>query len=161
MHTLIALPDAIARLDFSRMKQKLLDPEEGAGLSPAEIDLADLEYRKFLALHQAYPAVPLVPNRLVDVMWHAHILDTIRYTDDCLRLFGHVMHHDPYMGIDGPASVAELDAFFKATQGYYERHFGPYPLERLSAVRCKGHACHVPTPCACRVTGACTSVLAA
>lgn len=161
MNKLESLPSAITQLDFSRMKQKLLDPEEGAGLSPSEIELADREYRRFLALHLSYPSIPLAPNRLVDLMWHAHILDTLRYTDDCLQIFGHVMHHDPYMGIDGPDSVAELDSLFLTTQQHYERHFGAYPLAKLSAVRCKGHACHVPTPCACRVTGACKNVMAA
>lgn len=155
------IPHAIAALDFTRMTQKLLDPEEGAGLTATEIDLAEQEYRKFLALHLAHPELPLVPNRLIDLMWHAHILDTQRYAHDCLRLFGHVMHHDPYMGIDGPASVRELEALFSETRKAYEERFGPYPMERLAAVRCKGHACHVPTPCACRVEGACRSVMAA
>lgn len=157
----MTIPRSIAELDFSRMKQKLLDPEEGAGLNTTEIDLAEREYRKFLALHLACPDIPLVPNRLVDLMWHAHILDTQRYADDCNRLFGHVMHHDPYVGIDGPDSVLELHALFEETRRAYERSFGPYPLDRLAAVRCKGHACHVPTPCACRVPGACNSIRAA
>lgn len=152
---------SIAALDFSRIKQKLLDPEEGAGLTATEIDLAEQEYRKFLALHLAHPELPLVPNRLVDLMWHAHILDTQRYADDCLRLFGHVMHHDPYVGIDGPASVRELKMLFDETRRVYEAQFGPYPMDRLAAARCKGHACHVPTPCACRTPGACKGVMAA
>jgi hypothetical protein len=155
------LPAVIAALDFSRIRQKLLDPVEGCGLNPDQLDLAELEYRKFLALHLAHPTVPLVPNRLVDVMWHAHILDTQRYATDCQRLFGHLLHHDPYVGIDGPASQQELAALFAETRSYYEMHFGPYPTAALEAVRCKGHACHVPTPCACRVPGACTSKTAA
>ena len=155
------LPLAVAQLDLQNIKRKLLDPEEGAGLGPTEIALAELEYRRFLALHLLYPMASLVPNRLVDLMWHAHIMDTMRYSDDCIRLFGHVMHHDPYMGIDGPESVAELEYHFSETQKHYEKHFGSYPINQLAGVRCKGHACHAPSACACRVPGACKSVLAA
>lgn len=152
---------SIAELDFSRMKQKLLDPEEGVDLNTTEIDLAEQEYRKFLALHLACPDIPLVPNRLVDLMWHAHILDTQRYVENCKSIFGHVMHYDPYVWIDGPDSVRELETLFEETRRAYERRFRQYPLDRLAAVRCKGHACHVPTPCACRAPGACNGIRAA
>lgn len=151
-------PQPIAELDFTRMRQKLLDPSEGIGLTAAELDQAESEYRKFLALHFLYPHEALVPSRLVDQIWHAHILDTQRYSADCLRLFGHMLHHDPYMGIDGPASERELEALFERTRGLYERHFGPYPHQEMSLVRCEGHACHVPSACACRVPGACKNV---
>lgn len=156
-HHAVSLPSAIASLDFTRMKQKLMDPEEGEGLTPEELALAELEYRRFLALHKRYPSLPLVPNRLVDVFWHAHILDTQRYAEDCLSLFGYVLHHDPYMGIDGPESQQELSTLFEKTKAVYEGLFGAYPLARLSAARCKGHPCHAPSPCACRTPGACTS----
>ena len=155
------MPSKIANLDFTRMRQKLLDPVEGCGLSEIELNLAELEYRKFLTLHMAHPTIPLVPNRLVDLFWHAHILDTQRYHQDCLVLYGYLLHHDPYMGIDGPDSELELEKMFDTTKILYEVHFGTYPTERMSAVRCKGHACHVPTPCACRVPGACTSSVGA
>lgn len=153
-----SLPRLIAELDFSRMRQKLLDPKEGIGLTVAELDQAESEYRRFLALHHFYPHEPLVPSRLVDQIWHAHILDTQRYSEDCIRLFGHMLHHDPYMGIDGDASARELDALFERTRATYERHFGPYPYQKMSLVRCEGHACHVPSACACRVPGACKKV---
>lgn len=151
------LPTKIASMDFTRLRQKLMDPAEGEGLSISDLDLAEREYRRFLALHSAFPTAPLVPNRLIDVFWHAHILDTQRYSDDCKNLFGYVLHHDPYMGIDGTESQKELSRMFAATKSLYEERFGAYPMEQLSAVRCKGHACHAPSPCACRSPGACTS----
>lgn len=151
------LPPAIANLDFSRLRQKLMDPTDGLGLSLTELDKAEREYRRFLAMHKHHPSAPLVPNRLVDAFWHAHILDTQRYSTDCLAVFGYVLHHDPYVGIDGPESVRVLESMFAQTKALYESLFGPYPSQELEAMRCKGHACHVPTPCACRVPGACTS----
>ena len=32
-------------------------------------------YRRFLALHLAFPDMDVVPCKLVDEMWHRHILD--------------------------------------------------------------------------------------
>lgn len=153
-----SLPKPIAELDFTRMRHKLLDPKEGIGLTDAELELAMSEYRKFLALHYFYPDEPLVPSRLMDQVWHAHILDTQRYGEDCFRIFGHMLHHDPYMGIDGPGSERELNALFERTRAIYERHFGSYPEDKMVQARCEGHACHVPSSCACRVPGACKKV---
>ena len=42
-----------------------------------------------LKLMQAYPDQPAVPSKLVDLVWHEHILDTQQYQRDTLRLFGH------------------------------------------------------------------------
>jgi hypothetical protein len=155
-----ALPTAIAALDFSRMRQKLLNPSEGAGMDIADLDLAEAEYRRFLALHLAHPYAPLVPSKAVDAFWHAHILDTQRYADDCIRLFGHILHHDPYVGIDGPDSRRELEDMFTSTRALYEARFGRYPGQKLTAARCQGHACHAPTECACRVPEACKGIQA-
>lgn len=156
-----AIAPLVAALDFHLLRAKLSDPVEGEDLSGEQLDLAEREYRRFLTLHLLHPTVDLVPNRLVDLFWHAHILDTAGYQRDCARLFGYLLHHDPYLGMDGPESYRELELMFARTVGIYEAHFGPYPLEQLSAVRCKGHACHAPTPCRCRVPGACSSVSAA
>jgi hypothetical protein len=44
-----------------------------------------------------------------DKVWHAHILDTTKYSDDCNRAFGHLLHHAPNyddMPASGPAAGA-------------------------------------------------------
>ena len=38
---------------------------------------------------------PLVPTLEIDEFWHNHILYTQRYTEDCLNIFGHYLHHEP------------------------------------------------------------------
>jgi hypothetical protein len=55
------------------------------------------EYRKFLALHLSYPDVDIVPCKIVDEIWHQHILDTAAYRDDCDALFGRFLDHFPYV----------------------------------------------------------------
>lgn len=56
------------------------------------------EYRRMLTLVQKYPTNPIVPSKLVDLVWHEHILDTKQYKADCLRLFGYYLDHSPSFG---------------------------------------------------------------
>ncbi len=152
------LPEAVENLDFSAIKRKLMDPIEGEDFSLEQLNFAEAEYRRFLALRVWYPEADLVPNRLVDEFWHSHILDTLAYVWDCETVFGQYLHHYPYMGLGSSEARRELDEAFAATKALYERHFGKYPLAEAAAARCQGHACHSPSPCACRVPGACKSV---
>ena len=47
-----------------------------------------------------------VPCKLVDELWHAHILDTRAYRDDCYRIFGFFYDHYPYFGLRDAADAA-------------------------------------------------------
>lgn len=51
------------------------------------------EYRRFLVMLAFFDHV--VPLRMVDLLWHAHILDTRKYARDCDVIFGKFMHHAP------------------------------------------------------------------
>ena len=144
---------AVDQLDFSRLKWKLSSSSE-AKLSAAEADSAEVEYKRFLTLKKHYPDVSLVPNRLVDEFWHAHILDTRAYREDCDAVFGFYLDHFPYFGIYGDDDRRMLNNSFKETKRLYEKHFGEYPAS-AKAARCEDHSCHVPSACACRVPGAC------
>ena len=152
------LHPAVARLDFRAIKAKLLDPFEGNGMSDKDVEIAEREYRRFLSLRFYEPDVDLIPNRLVDEFWHAHILDTQAYVRDCEHLFGAYLHHYPYMGLGSSKARSELEEAFARTKEAYKRHFGVYPDAEMIAARCAGHACHAPSPCRCRVTGACRTV---
>lgn len=147
-------PD-VALLDFQRIKFKYTASAE-AEMTADEWDQAELEYRRFLTLKALYPAVSLVPSKMVDAVWHAHILDTRAYRADCLSVFGYFIDHYPYFGIYGADDYQSLQNTFEETVALYERHFGPHPGDAArQAARCGGHACHAPSPCACRVPGAC------
>lgn len=52
-------------------------------------------YSYFLGLIDLYPDRALVPTPLLDYVWHLHILDTQRYRQDCLALFGQFIDHHP------------------------------------------------------------------
>jgi hypothetical protein len=149
------LPFAVLALDFERLKHKYTASSE-AEMSPEEWDVAEHEYRRFLALKVFYPGVSLVPSKQVDNIWHAHILDTRAYREDCEKVFGRFIDHYPYFGIYGAHDAHVLEYYFQKTIGLYEQHFGQYPQGKgMVMTRCKDHACHVPTTCACRVPNTC------
>jgi len=62
---------------------------------------AEKLYRQFLQLHKKHPETELIPSRLVDAVWHQHILDSEKYMNDCHALFGSYLHHRP--GLDTAA----------------------------------------------------------
>jgi len=146
---------AVKTLDLGRLKHKMTESSE-AEISEQEWDKAEVEYRRFLTLKQIYPGVSLVPSKQVDQVWHAHILDTRAYREDCSKLFGRFIDHYPYFGIYGEEDCQALQNAFEVTVSLYEGHFGTYPKrDDAVATRCEDHSCHVPSECACRVAGAC------
>jgi len=145
---------AVESLNFERLKWKLTESSE-ANMSSTQCELAEREYRRYLTLKKLYPGKELVPNKLVDEFWHAHILDTVAYHADCSSVFGFYLHHFPYFGICGEDDYENLESEFNETKSLYERHFGRYPEELDTASRCADHPCHVPSACACRAPGTC------
>ncbi|MDH2299220.1 glycine-rich domain-containing protein-like [Cobetia sp. 29-18-1] len=142
----------VSRLDFARLKHKYTASSE-AEMSVESWDKAEREYRRFLSLKAFYPAVSLVPSKEVDALWHAHILDTRAYREDCHQVFGRFIDHYPYFGIYGEDDYQQLKDAFAQTVALYEKHFGAYPGggAESQAMRCGGdHKCHVPSACACR-----------
>ena len=89
-------------------------------------ELAVEEYKKFLVLNALYPDDRIVPSRLVDDVWHTHILDTRKYAADCENLLGFFLHHFPYFGQRGDAD--QRDSAYETTNLLYEREFGLSPL---------------------------------
>ena len=147
----------VAAIDLTLVRRKLQHPEGGPPLfDDIGLDAALLDYRRFLTLHLEQPDLPLVPTRVIDAVWHAHILDTWNYARDCHDVFGHFLHHDPSLGGGDAADVARLQALFARTTAIWEVRFGV--AYGAPSSRCEGHACHVPSACACRTPGACKSV---
>ncbi len=144
----------VATLELAPLAQKLRHSEEGPCWDEATFGRADMEYRRFLTMKRLEPQAELVPSKLMDEMWHAHILDTRRYIRDCQLLFGQYLHHFPYLGIGGQEAVEALDRRFEDTKARYRRLFGQ-ELDAGCTARCEGHACHAPSSCACRTPGAC------
>ncbi|MFP8966025.1 glycine-rich domain-containing protein [Pokkaliibacter sp. CJK22405] len=146
----------VSKLDFQRLKHKYTASSE-AEMTVEEWDVAELEYRRFLSLKCFYPSVAFVPSKQVDALWHAHILDTRAYREDCHAVFGRFIDHYPYFGIYGEDDYEALKQGFAQTVALYEQHYGAYPGggTESQAMRCQNHPCHVPSTCACRAPGTC------
>ena len=126
-------------LDFSMIRMKLQDPEEGAGWSPSYCDQVEREYRRYLELSYRYPERAIVPSKVVDTFWHYHILDTQAYAIHCQDVFGYFLHHFPYFGMRGPEDARALGEAYDDTLMLYEQHFGPAPEDlwsRSGSARC-------------------------
>jgi hypothetical protein len=114
----------VANLDFTMLKRKLVQEN---GWAPDFCDEAEDLYKKFLALNLHYPDRKICPTGPIDTFWHAHILDTRAYTQDCEALFGHYLHHFPYFGMRGTADAADLKATFQESIELFIIHFGIDP----------------------------------
>ena len=119
---------SLDRLDLTMVRMKLLSSsEEGPVWEPSTLDLAEHEYRRFLALNLMYPDKEVVPCKLVDALWHAHILDTEAYARDCDDLFGYFLHHFPYFGLRGEEDATQLWTAYGTTIDLYTEAFGSPP----------------------------------
>jgi hypothetical protein len=126
--TVAQIVSAIDALDLDPIKLKLMDAEEGQGWSREQADRMELAYRRFLTLLVKFPAELIAPTKDVDRFWHGHILDTMKYAEDCERVFGCFLHHFPYFGMRGEDDAANLRAAADNMHALYEREFGePLP----------------------------------
>ena len=110
--TIIQEQDSLAtifQLDLDPIKLKLMDAEQGHGWSREYADRMELAYRRYLTLLVKYPDETIAPTKDIDKFWHAHILDTLKYSADCQAIFGKYLHHFPYYGMRG-ASDAKASA---------------------------------------------------
>ena len=115
---------AIQALDLDPIKVKLMDPEEGQGWSREYVDQMAIAYKRFLTLSVKYPEETIAPSKDVDKFWHGHILDTMKYAEDCQNVFGYFLHHFPYFGMRGEADAANLAEAGRTTKRLYEHEFG-------------------------------------
>ena len=83
-------------------------------------------YSMFLYLIYLYPNRKLVPTQEIDKVWHHHILDTMKYAEDCEMLFGRFIHHFPYFGKRGKTDRDNLYKAFAETETLFQEHFGIY-----------------------------------
>lgn len=114
----------IEALDLAPIKFKLMDAEEGEGWSRDYADRIELEYKRFLMLLVKHPDASIAPTKAVDKFWHGHILDTLKYAEDCHNVFGYFLHHFPYFGMRGSEDAANLAAAADNMHRLYQEEFG-------------------------------------
>lgn len=117
------LKEKLWSLDLEPIMVKLMDKKEGKGWTEAQAFSGAEEYRRFLFLTLTREE-PIVPTTFIDSVWHAHILDTAKYREDCQDVFGFFLDHFPYFGLRGDADREALDASFRVAARIYEEVFG-------------------------------------
>ncbi|WP_229260500.1 glycine-rich domain-containing protein [Duganella alba] len=115
---------AIAALDLEPIKVKLMHEESGEGWTLERANAVEFEYRRFLHLMKRYPDEQTAPLVDVDTFWHYHILDTMKYHADCDAVFGHYLHHFPYIGLRGEDDEAAHVRVGQRMKELYEATFG-------------------------------------
>jgi hypothetical protein len=117
----------IASLDLDPIKVKLMHEESGEAWSLKQANAVEFEYRRFLYLMKKFPNEPTAPRFDVDIFWHYHILDTMKYAVDCDIVFGYFLHHFPYVGLRGEADLEAHHEVGERMRELYEETFGePY-----------------------------------
>ena len=122
-HEVIA---AIQALDLEPVKLRVMDAELGEGWTREYADSIELAYKNYLTMLAKYQehAEDILLSRDVDEFWHTHILQTIKYTEDCERVFGTFLHHSPHVGERSQADMEKRSVLAEKTRDLYQREFG-------------------------------------
>ena len=116
------------------------------GWSLATADQAELSYKQFLYMNARYPSAGFVPTKLVDMIWHEHILDTAAYAEDCDRIFGRFLHHFPYFGLRGAEDAQKLTDAFAETRRAFIAELGIDPAQSTTVQLRPIPAAHAAVP---------------
>jgi hypothetical protein len=124
-----AFAEAVAKVDAIDLApiNKVLQHENPTFWTDARLAATEADYRRLLVLNVLYPSDTLVVNKILDDYWHQHILDTRKYAEDCEAVFGYMLHHYPYFGINGSDDRRRQREGFAMTQQLWEETFG-FPM---------------------------------
>jgi hypothetical protein len=117
----------------ARMRQIVARAADRNGWDRRQTEEAVREYRRYLLLRYLHPGIRIAGiNREADLLWHEHIIDTDKYRQDCERIFGGVLAHEPFY--DEPDFPPEQDPALQDASRIYQQEFGPPPsaLSRTS-----------------------------
>ena len=117
---------AIQALDLESVKIRLMDHERGEGWTREYADSIEAAYRIYLTMLAKYQdeAENILLSEDVDEFWHTHILQTMKYADDCESVFGTYLHHQPHVGEFTSLDIEEREIQAEKTRRLYEREFG-------------------------------------
>ncbi|UJR07065.1 hypothetical protein I4U23_011353 [Adineta vaga] len=79
---------------------RLYYSSEHIDLKPKSLQRLKKSYERFLYMAAKYPLKDgngfIPPTYAVDIMWHSHMQEPLKYVADCVRLVGYVIYHDPW-----------------------------------------------------------------
>lgn len=122
----LACMEKLKALNLSPIAAYLMNPHNGYGWCRRQALQAIGRYKTFLFVSYLYPQIRLVPTQEIDCVWHAHLLHTRLYRQDCDRLFGYFIDHEPDSAFGGEAERQNGDEAFVHTQSLlalFEEYF--------------------------------------
>mmetsp|Transcript_23760 Transcript_23760/g.51887 ORF Transcript_23760/g.51887 Transcript_23760/m.51887 type:complete len:401 (+) Transcript_23760:70-1272(+) len=147
----------VALRDYDHLRESVAEEH---GWQEERAEGAVVEYLRFLALLAESPKMELIASSDVDLVWHAHLLDTENYAIDSLRLFGRFLHH---RRARTSQEFSAIPASYARTKTHYEERFGIAPPLRFwgptteAASMCGGNKAVDPNPYTSTRTTATTS----
>eukprot|EP01084_Bolivina_argentea_P223086 377511_1 len=112
--------EVTSKLDLSNILHKV--SSENGWTNEFTLKVGE-EYTKFLYMIKHYGS-PAVPSKMVDLIWHQHILDTKSYMNDMKNIFGKYIHHSPaYTEMERKDNGDK----FKIFRERYHKLFGEMP----------------------------------
>ena len=125
---------------FEYLKEKLYEQEvEAFKQDESLIDAAIVEYHKYLQLTKSWVngnqdnKFVYIPSKLIDFVWHWHILQTYEYHLMCNQQFdGKFLHHRPYFGKEKESDKFKnrINKYTKTLRDYYT-YFGYHPPKNV------------------------------
>lgn len=116
-----AIMKRVDSIDFVPHGYKL---QRESDWNESKINCAIKLYKEWLVLQVLYEDLSFAPSELIDEFWHAHILDTRKYMNDCNMIKGEFIHHYPYFGLTDQENETVLESGFQLTKKLYQHHFG-------------------------------------
>ena len=147
MLTLQNFDDRLRTLDLGPIIHSVVKSEEGPRWTLSQALIVERWYRKFHKLIHVRPDLNVVPNKIIDIFWHHHILDTEKYHEDCIFLHGKMIHHFPYLGVRSEEDKILLQQCFEHTTNAFLEVFGETPIELELAFRYKGSSAGIGVVC--------------
>lgn len=83
-------------------------------------------YRRLLYLRAIEKRAVLVPTNDIDEFWHAHILNTDKYRNDCEKLFHGFIDHRPLVNLNCDEE-GQLKDNFSNTLRLFRKYFNEVP----------------------------------
>lgn len=111
-------------LDMESIAYKLASHDEGEGWEFLKVKTNIDKYRMFLYLNFTHSECCIVPTLEIDKVWHYHILDTLKYHEDCENIFGYYLHHFPYFGSRGAEDRENMIDAHQQTKLLFWNEFG-------------------------------------
>jgi len=129
---------AIQTLDLESVKKRVMDAKLGEGWTREYAESVESAYRNYLTMLVKHPEdlEDIVVSEDVDEFWHTHILHTMKYTEDCAKVFGKYLHHNPHIGECTHADIERRAILAEKTRRLYQQEFGSETAKGSDAAFC-------------------------